>query len=315
MGQKDLYNDNPDFTGFSDTLKKAMEEEFGEDYTFVIRQQLKNNSTHRTGLSITKEGCPVSPTIYLEDFYRRYLDKGDMTAVTAEFAECCRKAFSEKLDTRFFDDDPEKVKASVIFKLVNRRKNSELLKNAPHRDFLDLAVLYYRYVKIGEDSAGGILITRKIAENMGLSEEELYSLAIKNTPGMFPLVSQPITEMLARLSGIPVEALPEEMRSPDDLPLLVISNRKYIDGAGCILYPEFGKVIGEVFGNEVYILPSSIHELIVLPADKPADELFKMVHEVNMTQVPAEDYLSDNVYRYNVATGVHEVLLNPAEVA
>ena len=99
MNQNDLFHENPDFDTFSETVKKAMEEEFGEGYTFTVKQQLNNNSTHRTGLAVVKEGCLVSPMVYLDDFYRRYLHTRDFKAITTELAECCRKAFTDRFDT------------------------------------------------------------------------------------------------------------------------------------------------------------------------------------------------------------------------
>ena len=81
----------------------------------------------------------------------------------------------------------------------------------------------------------------------------------------------------------------------------VITNSNGINGASVILYTDILKEIGGFLGEDYYLLPSSIHEMLAIPVSAPMDEkeMHEMVEEVNRSCVVSEEILSDSVYRYD----------------
>ena len=173
----------------------------------------------------------------------------------------------------------------------------------PYRDFQDLAVTYYMAVNINDDAQGGIIkINNAIAEMLGKNEEQLYELAYKNTRDtLTPTVhsmKEIIYEMLLN-SGVPEEIINGDMSVSDDN-MFVISNNVKSNGAISMIYEDILKKLSEKVNDNLYIMPSSIHEVIAVPAgDFTADELSKMVREVNMKEVDISDRLSNEVYSYD----------------
>ena len=85
------------------------------------------------------------------------------------------------------------------------------------------------------------------------------------------------------------------------VPMYVLSSRNRIDGAACILYPTLLADICDSLQSSFYIIPSSIHEVLVLPSDSTDDsaKIREMIKEINDTQVAAEEILSYSLYFYN----------------
>ena len=109
------------------------------------------------------------------------------------------------------------------------------------------------------------------------------------------------------MKDILAEMMPEAQLEelPDTVPMYVLSNKANVQGASCILYPNLLKDFASAINGNFYILPSSIHECIFLPAESVEDPttLQSMVKEVNMTQVEECEVLSDSVYFYDQSVG------------
>ena len=316
MIQNNLIPEECDIETFINASVSVLKARLGSEYRFEIRRQMKNNSTFLSGIVIGKEGESVSPTVYVDDFYKSFLATKDFSKVAETLVKvCCEAVKHPGISLEELNADISEIKQCIYFRLINAEKNAELLRKVPHRMFLDCAVVYHRKVSIKGDSLGSILITDDIAEMLKLSEDELYMLAVRNTPRLFPVTVKPMYEMLAMLAGVSIEELPPELKASVEQPMFVVSNTKYTCGACCMLYPEFRRLAGNRLEGDFYILPSSIHELIIVPADAPVRELLAMVREVNSTQVPPEDFLSDNVYRFCHDTGDLEMILNEGDRA
>ena len=139
-------------------------------------------------------------------------------------------------------------------------------------------------------------------ETMGVTPEQLFAdaaeIAPKNNPAEIKGMSQLMAEMMgpetAQMLGI-------ALVDPEDEMMFVASNPNKLNGAAVLTYPGFLEQAAEQLGGDFYVLPSSIHEIILLPerGDMCPRELENMVQEVNATQVAPEDKLSDNVYHYD----------------
>jgi len=292
-----------------DDIKDYMDEKY-KDCEVVIR---KVNKTNREVDGLNMLDIPglknATPTLYVNDLYEKYEKTGDYEEVArmaAETMEYGIKSFNSQIKEECLDTS--KLKDKVFFSLINAEQNRELLNTVPHREFEDLAIVY-RW-NIGSDSMGTYtnLVNNDLAEKEGLTENDLYNAANKNTKELFPVLVKNMNEVISEiifgdseLSGEMEEEFKEVMmETQDERSMYVITNESKLFGAASMLYEEPLHELAEKIGSDLYILPSSIHEVIAVSADFGSpDELAKMVYEINMDQVDINDRLSNQVYCYD----------------
>lgn len=298
---------------FKDQLILYFQEKLGEDVHVDIRRILKVNTVAMDGLSILYPGENVSPTIYLREYYELYLKKLSFE----ETALMIERAYNEgrcvrHVDVQFFKCF-EEVKERIVFKLVNYNRNQELLKEVPHRRFLDFAILYYCMVTDEVIGNGSITVNNSHMKAWESTEQELFELAERNTPKLLPCMLTEMRQMIDELTQ--EESISEtvygeesidrclEMNEDEDqqVRMYVLTNKSKIFGAITMLYPDILQCFSEKLGSDLYILPSSIHEVILIPKTYKGEKSFlkNMVNEVNEEQVPEEEILSYQVYEYN----------------
>ena len=292
-----------------DDIKDYMDEKY-KDCEVVIR---KVNKTNREVDGLNMLDIPglknATPTLYVNDLYEKYEKTGDYEEVArmaAETMEYGIKSFNSQIKEECLDTS--KLKDKVFFSLINAEQNRELLNTVPHREFEDLAIVY-RW-NIGSDSMGTYtnLVNNDLAKKEGLTENDLYNAANKNTKELFPVLVKNMNEVISEiifgdseLSGEMEEEFKEVMmETQDERSMYVITNESKLFGAASMLYEEPLHELAEKIGSDLYILPSSIHEVIAVSADFGSpDELAEMVYEINMDQVDISDRLSNQVYCYD----------------
>ncbi len=266
-----------------------------QDTKAELTQVLKNNDTRLDALTFRTPDSDVSPTIYLNPFYQNYLNGADPRDIAEEIVHVWEGALPAATPDLSFFSDYEKVKPRLVYKLVNQKQNRELLSETPWCPFLDLAIVFY--CLLSEDTQGNatILIRSKHCEIWNVDAETLLTDAQENTPFLLAPEIRSMREMLPPLL-FPPEA--DEDHFP---PLYVLTNRLKLNGAACLLYDHLLQDFSERIDSDFYILPSSVHEVILMPAKSRTDDdaLSSMVCDVNRTQVSSEEYLSDHVYFYS----------------
>lgn len=292
-----------------DDIKDYMDEKY-KDCEVVIR---KVNKTNREVDGLNMLDIPglknATPTLYVNDLYEKYEKTGDYEEVTrmaAETMEYGIKSFNSQIKEECLDTS--KLKDKVFFSLINAEQNRELLNTVPHREFEDLAIVYRWNIGAASDGVYTNLVNNDLAEKEGLTENDLYNAASKNTKELFPVsiknMNEVIGEMIFGESGIDEEMQKEfsevMQETPDENCMYVITNESKLFGAASMLYEEPIHELAEQVGGDLYILPSSVHEVIAVPADFGSpEELAEMVYEVNMEQVDINDRLSNQVYHYD----------------
>lgn len=275
------------------------------DGAFQIKEHnvIKNNNVKRTGIDIIKNGEDIGPCVYLDEFYREYEANG------MKFDEIVDEVY--RLIMKHKDDDAmgfdvsgfkrwETVHGDIYAKLINAEQNKELLEKIPHRIFMDLAVVYYVVARDhAQEDIGTILIHNGHMEMWGQEEENLYREAMINmrTDGEADLTD--IRTIVERITGISFTK--EDDGASRDTGMYILTNSRKRFGAAEILDRKTLRMIADKVGDGFIVLPSSVHETIVLP---PNDEeeyrrLADMVREVNDTQVDIEERLSYHVYAYS----------------
>lgn len=255
------------------------------------------------GLSLLSndEKTMISPTIYISDMYKNYLKTEDLQATIREAAETMDRVFKEATVPPL---DISTAKDNIIFQLVNTLQNEDMLKNLPHREFQDLSIIYRWVVSVDQKGISSTVINNNLAKSLGMGEEQLFKAAAENTRRILPPVVQSMNEVIRDMfmaDGMPKELADQMIGEQEpERTMWVISNESKIDGAASMLYEDKLHNLAESIGTDLYILPSSVHEVIAVSVEMgEPEELARMVAEINMDQVDLSERLSNQVYHYD----------------
>lgn len=264
-----------------------------------IQQVRKNNDVLMHGLTIYSEGSNITPTIYLEAFFKLYQDGIGMVDIVNKIHTVYKESMpKENINMDFFRDF-EKVKDRIVYRLIHAEKNRELLKEIPHIPFWDLAICFSYAFWSEELGEGMILIHNNHMENWNVNYRQLMQLAEANTPLLFPIIFYGMDEVLKQMHvDIDLSECIEE-------PFYVLTNRQKVHGAAVILYPQTLLYVAEQLKSDYYIIPSSIHEVLIFKcedANRSRSEgktLHEMIKDINQTQLSTEEVLSDYPFFYS----------------
>ena len=248
---------------FVQEVKEKVKEGVKADQSVTLYTSVKNNGVKRTGLMFSEQGINVAPAIYLESFYEDYQKGQRLEDVADEILVLYGKV---KADHSWEEDCfqcYEKVRDRIVLVDVNVHGTVSLLIREP------------------------LLLEWKV------SVKELYDQALQNTPSLFPYEFRALRAVIE-------EVFPSDRQSEEEY-MYVLSNRFQSFGAAVILYPNRLKQIGCVMDDDYYVLPSSVHEVLIVPAEyvRNRQMLDEMVREVNQICVEEEEILSDHAYYYD----------------
>ena len=186
------------------------------------------------------------------------------------------------------------MKDRIFYKLVSFEKNKKFLRDAPHLRWHDLAVVFYYALEKDMVEGGSITIKRQHMLMWKQNAESLYRTAGRNTKRGMPELLVSMCELISEMTGVAVQ-------ENDAAPMYVLTNQEKRFGASAMLYSEKIGRLAERFGCDLLILPSSVHEVLLIPDDHVREYAFyrQMVEEVNRTQVEPEEVLSYGLYRYS----------------
>jgi hypothetical protein len=212
--------------------------------------------------------------------------------------------------SRFENDSYESMKEQITMRVINKKMERRFLGQVPHRKIEDLAIVYQVIFQMPENEKRNTLtITNTIMEKWGINEQELHEAAMRNTKEVSKPVFSSIESIIDTLmeDKESVNLLQEQSEfTQEDVKkeMFVLTSENKVYGATMMLYPEVLSEISEIMQGEYYILPSSIHELIIVSKDAKFSpkELGKMVREINRSQVEPKERLSDRVYEYSKET-------------
>lgn len=292
---------------FADIILKEIRGKMDEVDHISIISNVKNNGIRFTGILFQNEREHISPTIYIDDLYEDYKkNQNPISDIVNEVADRYKKTMEGIHDICSLSVDYEMCREKIIYRLVSIEKNKEALKNVPYIPFLDLAITFHLAVAIHEEYVQSMRIDKDMLERWQVSVEELFARAKQNTSNLLPPKIRELGQMIGDYthSKKRTEELTESHKKDgikkEKLDMIVITNRLGINGASVILYEGVIEKLAEKFASDLYLLPSSIHEMIVVPAyDKTMyDPLCVMVKSINQGYVEKDEILSDRVYLY-----------------
>ena len=274
-----------------------------------LREMTKNNNKTFTGLQCTYEGMNIAPIIYLESFYDSYVSGESMGVIVDKIVTQMLSANTDSVMFRELKrllDNEASLDERIVYRLVNIKSNTKYLVDKPFIPYLDMAIIFAVQVSADIEGIASVIITKSLMKSLGYTVEKLYELAKVNTPKLFKYRFSSMNDILGALFS---EECVSDLNSidvplEDDINMYVLSNSIGISGAATILYDNLLADIAEKLDSDLIILPSSVHEVIMVPKSQHPDassyeQLKAMVQEINLTQVPSEEVLSNNVYLYD----------------
>ena len=287
---------------FAEIIREEMERKTGLEVR--VQRVPKNNNVVLHGLNIIELESNMFPTIYLESFLAAYEQGISMKDITEKIYECWQQdRLKAKFNIEWFRNF-EEVRDKIAYKLINYQSNKELLEKIPHERVLDLAKVYYVTVYNKMIGSGTILIHNNHLKMWHITAMDLKAIATENTPKLFPASIQNMGDVMQAIyEKMEQEPTVEEEELIKQCNICVATNQSNNLGAAVMCYPDLLKEYAERVERDLYILPSSLHEiLLVIPKGKEdVVALKEMVYEVNRTQLAEVEILSDSVYYYNRA--------------
>lgn len=303
-----------EYKDFSKEIREQVAERMGDGYRVTVNKVRKTNMGLVEGIIILKGGDSanaVSPNFYLPLLFAEYNDGKDMKTIVEEIVGTY---YEKSAGAGELIQDIQNIQcyeewsSRIYFRLINTGRNLDLLEEVPHFELLDLSMVFYVLIREDKNGLGSLMVRNDMLKAWEVSPQEIKQQAVKNTVEMLPVRIEPMRSVMAKIwgkngqgiSGIPeIQELPEEELKREKM--FILTNHKMLNGFAAILYPNVLKEFAERIGRNLYILPSSTHEAILLPADSliTVQELYGMVREVNDTVVSREEVVSNSVYFYD----------------
>lgn len=281
---------------FTEQMKSSISDILQKEVT--ILEKLKINGIYSYGIRISEPDSNIGITIYLDPFFEKFLNTDNWPRTVEYVLDFYRNYdHSDSLNMEWFFDFNQ-VRSKLYYILVNYESNEELLCKVPYTRFLDLAKIYYAQCPLGESNTGNILVRNEHMEDWGISNYELDKAAEENTPILYPACITSLTDAigLENLLGVPIE-LPDEPL----IPMFALSNTKSDYGASAICYQKILEDFSQKVQDDLILLPSSVHEMILMPLHKNDDIAShkETVYDANRCLLEPSEFLSDNVYLFS----------------
>ncbi|MDE7325757.1 MAG: hypothetical protein K2N63_05705 [Lachnospiraceae bacterium] len=303
------------YNNFFSGLSTGLLRELGSGYKTRGITNTKNNGILKNGILISREMESFAPAIYLDEYYEDFCSGKCLNDIIRQVLYTYRGGSEPGKRQSFHEIDfsPLAMRDKIILRIVNYARNASGLQDIPYIRIRDLAIIFHFIVYQEAEGIGTIKLTKEhfidyadssagktpIFSTLG----ELFHLALENTKRLFPVRLSQLDDVLQTLltkqsaPSIPFHTNTMGNAKTGDN-LFVFTNTSGTNGASCILYPDIIPQLTHYFGTDFYILPSSIHELLLLPSSTSfcQEELNDMIREINLSQVPEDEVLSDQSY-------------------
>lgn len=307
-------------------VRDGIAEKLEDNVCVKIHKILKNNDIELDALTILSQSSNVSPTIYLNSYYEEFEEGTEIGEIIDEIY----RLYEEHSNKLHFDvdifKDFKKIRGRIAYKLINTKSNMKLLSDIPSVPFLDLSIVFYCLLDNEYLGSATALIHNIHKDMWNISTEELYKIAKKNTPKMLQYELKNMNELIREILVDDLQKTiyekddryiencnmpgPEEVAdgllkdinsAKEQITMYVLTNKQRTNGAACMLYDNVVEEFAWTVGEDLFILPSSVHEVILVPAVRGIDEeeLTQMVRDVNSQELDEIDVLSDHVYYYS----------------
>ena len=305
MGNMEYESFKKEFT--EDIKEKLYEMGYG-DVDIKINNIKKVNRDYEA-MNVVPEGGVMGVSFNLEEIFTKFEQSGDYDSVlkntTSFVANGIDTAPKTDIDNLL---NYEEMKNKLSIEVISAEANKELLLNIPHDRIEDLAAVYRFVLKSESTGKASILVSNEMMQKMGITHEQLKNDALYNAPIIRPAVIKGMNEVIKELMGKEAYELANGTGNVEES-VYVATVPDKDSGAGVLSYQNFMDQAAERVGGDFFILPSSIHEILIVKDDgeMKAELLRNMVQQINRTELMPEDKLSDNVYHYDSKEHIFEL--------
>lgn len=303
-----------DYSTFKKKIPELIGLKLGAEYKVRLFELKKYNGIVQDNLSIQKRDTSISPCIDLRYYFQKYIQGTGIEDIANAIIAYYMRSMPEQLEPDKLLN-PAYIRNQIVCSLVNTDRSQEFLKECPHFPFLNLSVVFYLLIDDIKIGSGTVLLRNFHMQQMRLKKEELLGLAMKNMGRLLPADFMTTEQLISELRGSSQEtengtaecsdgqADSEEMDKRLQLFVLTNSRRSY--GAVWMMDVEVLRKVADQLKDDFYVIPSSIHECMVLPAGShlKTESISRIVRRINRTKVAPEEVLADSVYRYDRARG------------
>ena len=296
-----------------------LETRLGNKAEIQVNQVLKNNGITYNGIIIKEGNTNVYPNIYIDDIYNSYEEKENYN-----ISQACdtilkihkNSSLGAQIEKDFFTNFDD-IRDNIVMKLINYDKNKKYLENHVHKRIYDLAIVFYYIFETKDARQASIFIQNKYCKIWNIDVEELYEVAYNNTFNKFPVYIESMEDKIASVINMDADELFGKGGEDGNIldadakgMMYVIGNSNDVNGAISFLANEKLDEFSSEIDSSFYILPSSIHELILVPSETNLDasHYLELVRSTNKECLDDEDFLSDNVYFYNKSSNTIEYI-------
>lgn len=313
-----FMNNTEQYCAFCEAVRETVMQRMGNEFEVSVHAVIKYNNIKMDSLIIRKRNAVVMPSIYLNSFYDEFCNGRELEDIIKEILQLYEEHHNDcREEISFAYQD---IKNKFFFRIISKTKNQELLETIPHIDIGTFAIVFHCMMFHDEERMGTVRVTWEHCDMWGLSLDALAELAATSNTHLIPPTLRSIEDVIEDILWDGLRRHAEESDNPvtrdqvdellrlllhkrdhESVPMYVLSNKYGNYGASSLMAIPFLDRFKETLGEDFYILPSSIHEAILVPVSKSPSRkrLQDMVVEINETQVPEEEYLSDDVYLYS----------------
>ena len=308
-----------EFEKFVENVKETIKDYLPMEYEKAIVDVYPHEKLNESylGMTVRNENQNISPTLNLNMFYEQ-LQAGrfDLDQIMEQMSEVVQMTPMSVHMGLLTDYDF--AKHNLFIRVSDADRNREMLSNVPHTRVENLAITYHVLIESGAGGIASSIVNNDMMNLFGVSKEQLHIDALNSSPRLFPAHIDSLNTMMEnmarrdmRAAGVPeqeIEMMINDMSQDMTVPLTIVTNEQMMNGAAVLFYPGYMDLIGEQVKGDYYILPSSTHEMLVLPDDgmMTSHDLKEMVVTVNNTEVQPAEKLADEVYHYDTRERIFE---------
>ena len=257
------------------------------------------------GMAVRPKDSNIAATTNLKAFFEDLGEDFNMDDVMDQIAHDISDQISHmpQFDEHVLNDY-EQMKGKLTLQMIPTAGNEEKLSEIPHRNVEDMAIVYRFEMSNSAKKISSILVTDSMLRSYGITADQLHEDALEAAVQTHPATLRNMTDVMRDLMGDAAALF-----APDEpSPMWVASVEGDQNGACAIQYPDFLEQAAETLGGDFYVLPSSIHEVLLVADDGSMDlsYLEAMVRSVNETEVAPADRLSDHVFHYDSEEHIFE---------
>lgn len=288
----------------TEDLKNVLSEEF-RGTKITARQVDKLQGESYYGLCVQPVDSVIGVNMNLQGAYENYQTGVSYDEIIQEIAGVVEDGIGNRPNIKVNElTDYDAMRDKLMVQVVPTKGNEEMLAGIPHKEQEDLSLVYRFVFDNNAQGMASTLVNNQMLKQYDITAEQLHADAMTNAAEHFPAKIRSMQEVLSELMGIEADMMPV----PDDAGMFIATCNNGLNGAGCIFYPEFMDQAAEKLNGDFFVLPSSVHEVILFPDDgeKNYHELESMVQQINETEVAPQDRLSDSVYHYDSQERIFE---------